>query len=117
MQTSEFQKNHPFDKRRAEADRIRGKYPDRVPVIVEKSLKNDVPEIDKNKYLVPSDLTMGQFMFVIRKRLKITPEKAIFIFVNNQLLSSSYLVSQVYDKHKNDDGFLYVVYGAEQTFG
>jgi GABA(A) receptor-associated protein len=47
--------------------------------------KSDIPTIDKKKYLVPSDMTVGQFIYVIRKRIKLSPEKAIFIFVNNVL--------------------------------
>ncbi len=54
-------------------------------VIVEKAEKSDIPDIDKKKYLVPSDLTVGQFVYVIRKRIKLSPEKAIFIFVKNVL--------------------------------
>lgn len=38
-----------------------------------------------SRYLVPSDLTVGQFVYVIRKRIKLSPEKAIFIFVRNVL--------------------------------
>lgn len=37
------------------------------------------------RYLVPADLTVGQFVYVIRKRIKLSPEKAIFIFVKNVL--------------------------------
>jgi hypothetical protein len=54
-------------------------------VIVEKAEKSDIPDIDKKKYLVPADLTVGQFVYVIRKRIKLSPEKAIFIFVKNVL--------------------------------
>jgi Autophagy protein Atg8 ubiquitin like len=74
-----------IEKRKAEADRIRTKYPDRIPVICEKVDKSDIATIDKKKYLVPSDLTVGQFVYVIRKRIKLSPEKAIFIFVNEIL--------------------------------
>ena len=35
------------------------------------------------RYLVPADLTVGQFIYVIRKRIKLPPERAIFIFVDN----------------------------------
>jgi Autophagy protein Atg8 ubiquitin like len=59
------------DKRKAEAERIRQKYPDRIPVkmpftysckrltfmfqvICEKADRTDIPTIDKKKYLVPS---------------------------------------------------------------
>lgn len=54
------------DKRKAEAERIRQKYSDRIPVICEKVEKSDIPTIDKKKYLVPADLTVGQFVYVIR---------------------------------------------------
>ncbi len=37
------------------------------------------------RYLVPSDLTIGQFIYVIRKHIKLSSEKAIFIFVKNVL--------------------------------
>ncbi len=51
-----------MEKRRAEAARIRAKYPDRIPVICEKNDKSDITDIDKKKYLVPADLTVGQFV-------------------------------------------------------
>ena len=35
----------------------------------------------------PADLTVGQFVYVIRKRIKLSPEKAIFIFVDEVLAS------------------------------
>lgn len=37
------------------------------------------------RYLVPADLTVGQFVYVVRKRIKLSAEKAIFIFVKNIL--------------------------------
>lgn len=39
------------DKRKSEADRIRQKYTDRIPCIVEKADKSDMASIDKKKYL------------------------------------------------------------------
>jgi GABA(A) receptor-associated protein len=112
-----FKKAHPFEKRKAEANRIRSKYPDRIPVIVERAEKSDIADIDKKKYLVPSDLTIGQFVYVIRKRIKLTPEKAIFIFVNNTLPPTAAMVSQIYKEHQDEDGFLYCTYSGESTFG
>ncbi|KAA8522236.1 hypothetical protein F0562_012909 [Nyssa sinensis] len=85
MAKSYFKQEHDLEKRRAEAARIREKYPDRIPVIVEKAERSDIPNIDKKKYLVPADLTVGQFVYVIRKRIKLSAEKAIFIFVDNVL--------------------------------
>jgi GABA(A) receptor-associated protein len=135
---SKFKDQNPFEKRKLEAERIRQKYPvsltpssnptqDRIPCLVEKNEKSDIASVDKNKYLVPCDLTMGQFVYVIRKRIKLAPEKAIFILVNDLMPPSSSLISQVYDEHKDEDGFLYIVYSSggllwgliflENTFG
>ncbi|CAJ0649628.1 8076_t:CDS:2 [Entrophospora sp. SA101] len=105
---SKFKDEHPFEKRKAEADRIRQKYPDRIPVICEKVEKSDIATIDKKKYLVPADLTVGQFVYVIRKRIKLSPEKAIFIFVDEVLPPTAALMSSIYEEHKDDDGFLYI---------
>merc|ERR1712023_47525 len=79
----QYKEDHPFEKRRAEGEKIRRKYPDRVPVIVEKSPKARIGDLDKKKYLVPSDLTVGQFYFLIRKRISLRPEDALFFFVNH----------------------------------
>ncbi|KAI6780329.1 Autophagy-related protein [Emericellopsis cladophorae] len=114
---SKFKDEHPFEKRKAEAERIRQKYSDRIPVICEKVEKSDIATIDKKKYLVPSDLTVGQFVYVIRKRIKLSPEKAIFIFVDEVLPPTAALMSSIYEEHKDDDGFLYITYSGENTFG
>ncbi|XAR53794.1 hypothetical protein NMG60_11022477 [Bertholletia excelsa] len=117
MAKSSFKLEHPFERRQAESTRIREKYPDRIPVIVEKAERSDIPDIDKKKYLVPADLTIGQFVYVIRKRIKLSPEKAIFVFVKNMLPPSAALMSAMYEDNKDEDGFLYITYSGESTFG
>ena len=68
--------------------------------------------------LVPDDLVMGQFMHVIRRRLKLDPAKAIFLFINNRVMpSTSETLAAIYHEHKDADGFLYITYSGENTFG
>mmetsp|Transcript_6962 Transcript_6962/g.14414 ORF Transcript_6962/g.14414 Transcript_6962/m.14414 type:complete len:116 (-) Transcript_6962:92-439(-) len=112
-----YVKEHDFDARNAESARVRSKFPDRIPVICEKDPRSEVPGIDKKKYLVPADLTVGQFVYVVRKRIKLEPEKAIFVFIDNFLPPTSSLMSAIYDAHKAKDGFLYITYSGENTFG
>lgn len=54
---------------------------------------------------MPADLSVAQFVYVIRKRIKLSPEKAIFVFVDNVLPPSSSLMSAVYAEHKDEDGY------------
>lgn len=93
------------------------RFENRIPVICERAEKSNLPEIDRKKYLVPHDLTIGQFVYVIRKRISISAEKAIFIFVDDILPPTAAPMSTIYKEHKDEDGFLYVLYSSENTFG
>lgn len=108
---------YDFDKTLEETTRIRKKYPDRVPVYVKKVNGCEFIDIDKHKFLVPNDLTLGSFVTVIRKRIKLAPEKAIFIFINNVLPPLSNLMLNIYNEMKDRDGFLYIYYNGESVFG
>lgn len=112
-----FKQEHSLDSRREESQKIRRKYPDRIPVVVEKVSNSSIPDIDKRKFLVPSDLTVAQFMYIIRKRIQLAPEKAMFLFVNRMLPTTSSTMGVIYDEHKDEDGFLYIAYSGENTFG
>tara|TARA_Y100001958_G_C21239591_1_gene566877 strand:- start:1401 stop:1745 length:345 start_codon:yes stop_codon:yes gene_type:complete len=112
----DYKNNTDFDFRINESKKILEKYPDKIPLIVEKS-KNCEYDIDKNKYLVPKDIKMQQLIFIIRKRIKIKDSESIFIYVNNVLPPSSSYISEIYDNNKDDDGFLYINYSTENTFG
>jgi GABA(A) receptor-associated protein len=114
----EFRAKHSFETRAAEACRIRDKFPGRIPVIVERAAKDKLlAPIDKNKFLVPAELTMGQFIFVIRKRITLASEKALFVFCNNSLPTTGSLMRELYGQHCDEDGFLYMTYCGENTFG
>lgn len=66
-----------------------------------------IPDIDKRKYMVPADLTFGQFMHFIRSRLRLRSDTALFLFVNNDLVPMHLLMSQIYRHCCQADGFLY----------
>lgn len=112
-----FKSAHPFESRARESTRIREKFPGRVPVIVERAGRTDVPEIDKHKFLCPNDITVGQLCFIIRRRMTLPPEKALFLFVNNTLPTNNMLLRELYATYADNDGFLYVSYTGENTFG
>ena len=114
-----FKQTHPFTHRLNESTRIMNIYPDRLPIICERFEKasSDCPFIDKKKYLIPNDLTVGQFMYVIRNRLQLPPEKALFLFINDTIPTTSQCLDLIYRLHKDKDGFLYISYTFENTFG
>ena len=113
-----FKSEHTLEKRKEVAERILKNYQDRLPVIVEKAPKSDAPDIAKQKFLVPKDITAGKFVCEVRKHMKLEPEKGIFLFVKNGVLPpANEQMSSIYDKYKDEDGFLYISYNGENTFG
>ena len=103
--------------RKFESARVMAKYPEKIPMIVCKANNCNLMNIDKEKYLVPKDMTLGQFIFIIRKRIKLNQSESLFIMVNNGLLPGSKVLQDIYDSNKDDDGFLYITYTSENTFG
>ncbi len=115
-----FKNQNPDPKKRKdESIKIREKYPDRVPIICEKDPKSKMKDIDKTKYLVPNDISVSQFSFIIRKRLEMSKESALFLLVSGKhSITGDSSMGEVYEKYKDiDDGFLYIAYTSELTWG
>ncbi|KAL6225634.1 hypothetical protein ACLB2K_004483 [Fragaria x ananassa] len=115
--TKSFKDELTFEQRVEESRNILANYPDRVPVIVEKYAKCDLPQLDKRKYLVPRDMSVGQFIYILSDRLRLHPGKALFVFVQSTLPPIASLMNFVYESYKEEDGFLYLCYSTEKTFG
>ena len=113
-----FKERYSFEKRKKESSRIMNKYKSRFPVICEGAIQGEFNEI-KKKYLVPSDLKVGHFFFLIRKKLAINDSSiALFFFLENDIIPCpSSMFIEIYDNNKNDDGFLYMRYSGENTLG
>lgn len=116
---SNFQEKYPFDKRQEQSNSIRSKYPDKLPIIIEKlkNISSPIDDIPKTKFLIPDDLVVSQLMCIIRKYLHLPSADSIYLFSNDTLLSPSETLYTTYGKHKDADGFLYIYYTSENTFG
>ncbi|XP_020891940.2 microtubule-associated proteins 1A/1B light chain 3C [Exaiptasia diaphana] len=114
-----FKQRKSFVSRRDEVAGIRAKFPSKVPVIVERYHKErDLPLLDKTKFLVPQELTMSQFVTIIRNRMSLSSTQAFYLIVNNKSLASmSMTMAELYREEKDEDGFLYMVYASQEMFG
>ena len=120
---SSYKLNNPLDKRRSDFDRIKTKFIDRIPVIVD-CCKNLDKSMKKRKFLVPNDVSTSHLLYSIRKHINLDSSAAIFMFIDNNLSCSNTMMSEIYEnylrKHKNKDdfdNFLYVYITTENAFG
>tara|TARA_B100000902_G_C27119105_1_gene817696 strand:- start:258 stop:578 length:321 start_codon:yes stop_codon:yes gene_type:complete len=102
----------------SQSEKLIEKYPNKIPIIVRKYDKEkNLPSINKSKYIVPKEMNFTNFIYIIRKRINLSSEKAIFITINDKLCPSNDTIGEIYDNYKNEDGFLYMNYSSENTFG
>jgi GABA(A) receptor-associated protein len=96
--------------------RLVQKYPNHVFVIMERAGRDSasIPPLDKNKFIVSKYMTVGEFMVIFRRRLRISSEKAIFFFIHNTIPTSTQRLGEL---SRDSDGFLRIIYAGEATFG
>ena len=112
-----FKSEYSETERIQESNKIILKHHTRVPIIVEKQDNCILKDINKKKYLVPRDMNVSQFIFVIRKRIKIEPAQSLFVMIGDELSPSNVSIGEIYDNRADKDGFLYMIYTSENTFG
>ena len=117
--TFKYKLDHPLEERQNESSRILREYPNRMPIICEKAPNSDLPTIKKTKYLVPSDMTVAQFHFLIRRNLDLNEASALYLITPKGVtLIGDKTMMEVYNNHKDkSDNFLYVFCASEITMG
>ena len=107
----------PFEERKEDSIRVMTKYPDRVPIVIITSTCVKTNNSEKIKYLVPLDLTVGQFMYTVRRHYRLNSNESLFFFINKSIFSGNTSFDKIYENNKSDDGFLYITISRENTFG
>jgi hypothetical protein len=99
---------------------ILNKYPDRIPIVL---FSKTYIKGNPLKFIVPYELTITQFMVLLRTKIELKPEEAIFIFVKDTetgqdiMLQSSLTMDSLYSKYKDKEQLLNLFFEKEAVFG
>lgn len=105
-----------IEKRKADFMKIKSKYFNKIPVIVECPNR----EIKKSKFLMEEDQSVADLIIAFRKLEVILPHEALFVFTYNPepvIVNGQQSIGEVYSHYKQEDGFVYFHILKENTFG
>ena len=70
------------------------------------------------RFMMPKTFSIGEVLAVLRQRLVLTREEGLVLFANEKyMIKPNAKLEEVYDKYKDQDGFLYLVYAEENIYG
>ena len=102
-----------FEDRLESSTNILNKHQNRKPIIIY------YPDKDINfKFLLLDSHTISIVLLNLKQRLKLNNEDSIYLFINKTTIPCpTDSILNLYNKFKDDDGYLYMDVRKENTFG
>lgn len=113
----QYQTTYSLTQRQEKSKSVRAKYPNKIPCIVSAIDSKENPEIDNNQFLVEKSVLLGTFLNVVKKRLIMKQSDALFLFIKGCIPVMTKTMQEIYNDYADNDGFLYLDYSIESTFG
>jgi len=98
---------------------VRERNPGRVPIILIPLRQNTKPKLSEIKFLVPESMSFSHFVSSVRRHLSMSSEIGLYFYVGNgkSMPITNSLMSDIDSQHQSKDGFVYVYYDLESSFG
>ena len=97
-----------------EVELIKEKYPKYIPILI----RSTKIKFTQHKYLVKEEVTVSQFMTIIKKKILLKAYEAIYLFINNTIPQGSSQLNSLYRLHKDSEtDMLIITVCKENTFG
>ncbi|RRT47167.1 hypothetical protein B296_00038079, partial [Ensete ventricosum] len=96
------------EERLAESRDILAKYPDRVPVNVDRFSSSALLDMEKRKYLVRRGMSVEQSIHILSDRIHCKMYSFLVMGASPITDFTATLLDSIYESYKDEDGFLYM---------
>lgn len=97
-----------------EVELIKAKYPHHIPILI----RSNKIHFTQYKYLVNEEVTISEFMMILKKKIKLNSYEAIYLFINNTIPKGSTSLNNLYKSYKDlEIDMLIITVCKENTFG
>lgn len=112
-----FKGNSLLTQRTQETKKLGKEYPEKIPVILIRA-RNCMYCLASQKFLVPIDMTMMEFVGKLRRNLFMPAHHGLYFIVSgNRVPALPVSMGQLYGEHSDEDGFLYILYTDQEDKG
>lgn len=67
---------------------------------------------------MPATFRVGEVTTIIRKKLHMGREQGLFLLADGKhIMKQNASLMEIFEKHQDEDGFLYIVYAHEKVYG
>ena len=118
---TQFKKRHTLQERIEKSKKQMAANPGKIVIIVEKHPKSILPTLSNPRFLCEKDYKFSMIKNMLEKKIKesgksdLQGKHSFFIFINGTFPNPEATMIQIYEKYKDEDGFLYMKYGDQES--
>lgn len=110
-------RNKDLETRKRIHESILESNPGKIQIVILDPVQKNSPVLPKKKYLVSPLMTVNDFTKCLKSKMILHSNQTIFLTCGQEIITGSKTISEIYNNHKDEDGFLYISYRTEDTFG
>ena len=111
-----FKEVKPFEERRKMFLTIMNKCENKIPIIIETDKRASLNFFSLAISIKPTR-SVYKIIQTTRKKIAIPENEALYFYCNKKLLMGKRVIGEIYEQHKDEDGFLYITVTSLESMG
>jgi len=106
----EFQNTYTLSQRQNETSRKLAKSPHDITAFITRSKNSKLPNIKRNKFLIPGDIDAKSMSYILNDRIKLPDDQVIEFYTGGIQIDPTSNFFSIYQNFKDIDGYVYIEY-------